>query len=222
MNKMKVSIMSGVSIDGKLSLKRGITSGSINGYLSQACMVELHRWRGIFNAILVGGTTVAIDNPSLTARYPGATNPIRVIIGPEGNVPLSSKVFDVTEADTILAVTSKTDKQYVEAVKEKGVDVFVAGDGDYVNYKDLLNYLENKGIKHLMVEGGGTINWLMLEQGLVDDIYIFTVPIVTGAVSAPTFVEGPAGKEMEDPVVLEWVDGKNLDGVPFNHYLVKK
>ena len=144
-----------------------------------------------------------------------------MIIGPEGNVPLSSKVFDVTEADTILAVTSKTDKQYVEAVKEKGVDVFVAGDGDYVNYKDLLNYLENKGIKHLMVEGGGTINWLMLEQGLVDDIYIFTVPIVTGAVSAPTFVEGPAGKEMEDPVVLEWVDGKNLDGVPFNHYLVK-
>lgn len=221
-NNIKIAVMSGVTIDGKLSLKRGVTSGSINSYLSDACVTELHRWRGVFDSIMIGGNTVEIDDPSLTARYPGAKNPTRVIVGPEGTIPLTAKVFDVSDAQTILAVTTQTNEDYKQALREKGVDVVEAGTGKFVDMGILVNYLESKGLRYLMVEGGSIINWLMLNEGLVDEVFIFSVPIITGTVSAPTFVEGPQGKEFEEPVVLKWQNTNMFDGIPLHHYKVKK
>lgn len=215
-----VTIMSAVSLDGKLSLGRGVSSGSFGKYLNEAVLKEHHHWRTVFDGMMVGGNTVVIDNPSLTVRHAEGENPTRVIVDPEAAVPLDAKVFNDGQAPTIVAVTEQTDPDYVAALKEKGVDVALCGSGPYVSLPDYMAYLAEKGIQRLMVEGGATINWLMLNQGLVDDVYLFVVPVVTGSKEAPAFVEGPGGAAYEEPVQLEWLETKMLDGVQLVHYTV--
>jgi 5-amino-6-(5-phosphoribosylamino)uracil reductase len=216
----QVTIMSAVSLDGKLSLDRGVSSGSFGKYLNETVLKEHHYWRTVFDGMMVGGNTVVIDNPSLTVRHAEGENPTRVIVDPEAAIPLDAKVFNDGQAPTIVAVTDETEPDYVAALKEKGVDVALCGSGPYVSLPDYMAYLAEKGIQRLMVEGGATINWLMLNQGLVDDVYLFVVPVVTGSKEAPSFVEGPGGATYEEPVQLEWLETKMLDSVQLVHYKV--
>ena len=215
-----VSIMSAVSLDGKLSVDRGVTSGSFGKYLNESVLKEHHYWRMVFDGMMVGGNTVVIDNPSLTVRHAEGKNPTRVIVDPEAAIPLDAKIYNDGAAPTIVAVTEQTDLTYIQALKEKGVEVAVCGSGKFVSLPDYMAYLTDKGIKKLMVEGGATINWLMLSQGLVDDVYLFVVPVVTGSQQAPSFVEGPGGSAFNEAVQLSWVETKMLDGVQLVHYVV--
>ncbi len=44
-----------------------------------------------------------------------------------------------------------------------------------------VRYLEEKGVKHAILAGGGSVNGLFLQAGLVDDIYITIAPKIFGS-----------------------------------------
>ncbi|HQX02430.1 MAG TPA: dihydrofolate reductase family protein, partial [Anaerolineales bacterium] len=46
------------------------------------------------------------------------------------------------------------------------------------------------GVKRLMVEGGGTINFELLRLGLVDELMIYIAPMIFGGDNAPTLASG--------------------------------
>ncbi len=41
-----------------------------------------------------------------------------------------------------------------------------------------------------MVEGGATLNWSLIEEGLVDEMYVYIGPLIIGGDRAPTLVDG--------------------------------
>ena len=43
----------------------------------------------------------------------------------------------------------------------------------------------------MLVEGGGTLNWSMLEQGLIQRVYAYVSPMLLGGREAKTPVGGP-------------------------------
>ena len=205
-NRPYVVMMSAVTLDGKLTVSRGVTSGSLGPFVTMEVVEFLHKMRASVDAVMVGGNTIIIDNPSLTVRAVEGSSPTRVVVDPEGAVPLESKVFHDGAAPTIVAVAGETPESRLSALRELNVQVISAGSGKFVDIKELMKGLVSTGIKSLLIEGGATLNWLSISAGLVDDYQIIKVPIVTGVKSSPAFVEAPAGIETGKPVQLECYD----------------
>ena len=106
-----IVIMSAVTLDGKLTVGRGVTSGSLGAFVTNEVVEFLHDMRASVDAVMVGGNTIAIDNPSLTVRAVEGRSPTRVIVDPEGAVPLESKVFRDQKAPTIVAVAKRNSRR---------------------------------------------------------------------------------------------------------------
>ena len=198
-----IIVMSAVTLDGKMTVKRGVTSGSLGAYVTPNIVDFLHAARASVDAVMVGGTTIVVDNPSLTVRTIEGRNPIRIVVDPEGAVPLDAKIFHDKQAPTIVAVAEETPVERVNVLRDLDVNVIVAGAGRYVDIKELMKALTVQGVKSLLVEGGATLNWLVISAGVVDELRIIKVPIVTGERGAPSFTEAPGGSNPDNPLKME-------------------
>jgi 2,5-diamino-6-(ribosylamino)-4(3H)-pyrimidinone 5'-phosphate reductase len=72
--------------------------------------------------------------------------------------------------------------------------------------------LKKIGVDHLMVEGGGTMNFELMRLGLVDELMIYVAPMIFGGANAPTLADGlglsrDAALEMKLTDVERWEDG---------------
>lgn len=162
-----------------------------------------HHLRDLNDAILVGIGTVTADNPSLTTRLVEGKNPVRVIIDSNARTPLDSKVVTDKSARTIIAVTENAPNERIAELKARGVEIIKAGDGKRVDLKILMEKLAEREITSILVEGGGTIHFSMLNSGLVDKIYAFIAPKIIGGAKSLTSVEGIGFEKLSDAVELE-------------------
>ncbi|MDQ7790007.1 MAG: bifunctional diaminohydroxyphosphoribosylaminopyrimidine deaminase/5-amino-6-(5-phosphoribosylamino)uracil reductase RibD, partial [Clostridia bacterium] len=84
-----VVLKAAVSLDGKIATRTG-DSRWITGPESREYG---HRLRDTYDAILVGVGTVRQDDPSLTARLPGARDPVRIILDGRATTSPKARVF---------------------------------------------------------------------------------------------------------------------------------
>ncbi|MBR2520282.1 MAG: bifunctional diaminohydroxyphosphoribosylaminopyrimidine deaminase/5-amino-6-(5-phosphoribosylamino)uracil reductase RibD [Selenomonadaceae bacterium] len=194
------------SLDGKIA-----TVGGESQWIScEESRKFSHGLRDINDAILVGVGTVIADNPSLTTRLVDGKNPVRVIIDSNARIPLDAKVVTEKSARTIIAVTSNASPEKISALKNHGVEIITAGNGQRVDLKILMQELAAREITSILVEGGGTIHFAMLEAGLVDKIFAFVAPKIIGGSQALTAVEGAGFEKLSDAVNLENFSAQKL------------
>jgi len=62
--------------------------------------------------------------------------------------------------------------------------------------------LRKLGIQRVLLEGGGTLNWGMLSQKLVDQVSVSVSPRILGGEQAVTLVEGDGVLRIEDAIGL--------------------
>lgn len=197
MGKPYVMIVSEVTIDGKLTLGRGISSKEIMKLMDDEANRYLHGIRAECDGIMVGANTIRIDNSNLTVRYVKGKNPIRIIPSSKADIPLTSNVLNVENAKTIVAVSREAPSDNIEALRKRGVNVVVAGDRR-VNFPILFDSLSKMGIKKLMVEGGSTVNWSLVKDDLVDEIRLICLPVIVGGEGVPSLVGGKGFKKLEN------------------------
>src|SRR5512143_270545 len=101
-----VEVISEMTVDGKLTLKRGLSSKIIMGLMDEESHKFLHRKRSEFDAIMVGSNTIKIDNSILTNRLAPGKSPIRVIPSGDASIPPGSNVLN-SDAPTIVYVSEK-------------------------------------------------------------------------------------------------------------------
>ncbi len=195
MERPYILIVSEVTIDGKLTLARGVSSKEIMKLMDQEANKYLHQIRAECDGIMVGANTVRIDNPNLTVRYVEGENPIRIIPSSTGDIPLDSNVLNTSVAPTIVAVSERAPKKRIEELKAKGVKVLTVGK-EKVDFPQLLKELYNLGIKKLMVEGGSKVNWELLKEDLVDEIRLIHLPVVVGGDDVPSLTSGEGFKTL--------------------------
>ena len=65
-----------------------------------------------------------------------------------------------------------------------------------VDVVKLLKILQKKGMKKILLEGGGTLNWSFLKRGLVDELIITITPYILGGSDSVTLVEGSGFKNL--------------------------
>lgn len=140
------------SLDGRAAANDG-SSKWISGTDSRS---DAHLRRTQVDAILVGTGTALIDDPELTARKPDGSlyedQPLRVVLG-ERELPSTLRVFN-EDAET---TTIKT--QSIHGALEE---------------------LYERGIKHVMVEGGPTLASRFVQMDLVDEFVVYLAPKLLG------------------------------------------
>jgi len=109
----------------------------------------------------------------------------------------------------IIAISQQAIVEDVGKLGEKA-DVLVCG-RDEVDLKKLLYVLWQNGVRRMMVEGGARLNWSLLSQQLVDEIYTYVGNMILGGETAPTLVDGPGFGDRDAPVKLKLLRIERLD-----------
>ncbi|PIN93301.1 5-amino-6-(5-phosphoribosylamino)uracil reductase [Candidatus Pacearchaeota archaeon CG10_big_fil_rev_8_21_14_0_10_31_24] len=189
MRRCKISLVVGSSIDGKISPGRGISSKNFGEYIPEEVSFELHKLRSKVDGILVSSSTVLFDNPSLTVRsIQCKKRPYRIIMDRLGKIPKNSKVLNA-EAKTII-LTSKQGKLKFKKVPNNMKVIICKTKEEKLDLNDTLKQLKNEGIKNILIEGGGTINYSLFSLNLIDEIVAFIFPFIIGGKDTPTIVDG--------------------------------
>jgi diaminohydroxyphosphoribosylaminopyrimidine deaminase/5-amino-6-(5-phosphoribosylamino)uracil reductase len=88
--------------------------------------------------------------------------------------------------------------------------------------KKLLQLLGERNISSILVEGGGTINFSLLQAGLIDKVYAFIAPKLLGGKASLTPVAGEGFDEPAEAVTLKNITMKTLDGDILLSGLIRK
>ena len=197
---MYVILNAAMSIDGKISTRKNDSAIS-----SKLDLVRVHKLRSRVDGIMIGISTVLEDDPMLNVRYSttGMKNPTRIIIDSKARIPLNSRIIDSSnKIQTIIAVTHNASSRKIKEIQKKGAQVLVYGNGK-VNLRNLFQQLEKKGLKKIIVEGGGEINWSVLKLGLVNELVVTISPVVIGGRDAKTLVEGMGFTNISDGIKMK-------------------
>lgn len=162
------------------------------------------------------------DDPKLTVKFAKDRKPYRVIVDSNAGTPLSSYVVRTAkDTPTIIAVTSRAPRKRIELLQKKGVRVLVCGNGPLVSVKTLLQNLRNLGLRRILLEGGGELNWSMLSNGLVDEMSVAVTPRVLGGKSAVSLVEGRGSPTVRDGIPLRLMKTAKYGPDLVVHYKLK-
>lgn len=195
---MYITIFSEVTIDGKLTLGRGSSSKVLFDMLDQSDLEYIHEFRSRNDGILVGINTVRMDNPSLTCRYGShPKNPIRIIFTNSLNIPKDAVVL--TDNNKTIFVTTEANRDRAKSIMERNnKECLFCGKNGKVDVVKAIEELENKyNIHSIMVEGGGEINWSLLEKNIVNHIILMQLPIIAGGRDNISLVQGEGFKSLE-------------------------
>jgi len=194
-----VILNAAMSLDGKIATYTGDSRMS-----SPADLGRVHRLRASVDGIMVGMRTLLRDDPKLTVKLARGRKRHRIIVDTTAQTPLTSYVVRTArEIPTIVAVTSRAPKNRIETLEQRGVKVFVCGKGPLVSVKILLQTLRKLGIRKILLEGGGSLNWSMLGSGLVDEISVAITPRILGGEKAVSLVEGKGVALVKDALKLK-------------------
>lgn len=188
-----------VILSGAISLDGKIASMKLDSRISsKKDKKRLHKVRSKVDAILIGRNTVRHDDPLLTVRHVKGKNPIRVILDSNGTISTKSKIIKTChQVPTIIAVSKKIPKNNFAKLKNYPVDVIIIGE-KIVNVKLLLEKLAKKGIKSILLEGGGTVNWEFIQKDLVDEVILTIGPYLLGGKEAISLVQGKGFQKITD------------------------
>jgi len=208
-----VILSAAISIDGKIATRIGDSKLS-----SKKDKIRIHKLRSTVDAILVGKNTVHRDDPLLTVRYAKGKNPIRIILDSNGTISVNSKILQTSgKVPTIIAVSKKISKSNLQKLKKFPVEIIMTGENS-VNIKSLMNNLNKRKIKTILVEGGGTVNWQFIQNNLFDEILITIAPFIIGGTDAITFVQGRGFDKITQSPRLRLNVIKKLENSLILHY----
>jgi 2,5-diamino-6-(ribosylamino)-4(3H)-pyrimidinone 5'-phosphate reductase len=199
---MQVIVNSAMTVDGKIATHQGDSAIS-----SKDDLIRVHKLRDSVDGIIVGISTVLADNPRLTIRLgrkqPKEKHLTRIIIDSMGRIPLDSQILrTASKIKTIVAVTKLAHINVRRKIKKTGAIVIVAGTNT-VDLKRVLLTIQKMGIKKILVEGGGEINWSLFSLGIVNELIVTVAPMIVGGRQATTLVEGEGYSRVSQGLKLQ-------------------
>ncbi|MFF9336121.1 dihydrofolate reductase family protein [Streptomyces albogriseolus] len=175
---------------------------SLDGYLddtgperlllsSPADFDRVDEVRASVDAILVGAGTIRADNPRLLVNSPERRSarvadgrpeyPLKVTVSGSGDLDPTARFWH-TGGEKVLYTTGKG----AERARALGIAADVVPLGDALDWRRLLEHLHDvRGVRRLMVEGGGRIHTQLMTQGLADELQLVLAPLFVGDPDAP-------------------------------------
>ncbi|MEV8504014.1 dihydrofolate reductase family protein [Actinoplanes sp. NPDC051475] len=147
------------------------------------------------DAIMVGAGTVRQDNPRLLVRDEARRrarvargqrpDPVKVTVTGSCDLDPQARFFTLGEAEKLVYCAGRS---VASARSKLGGLATVIDAGDPVDLVRVTADLARRGIRRLMVEGGGTVHTQFLTAGLADELQLVIAPFFVGDSKAPRFV----------------------------------
>ena len=189
------------------------------------------------DAILVGAGTIRRDNPALlvrsSARRSGRAarglpaSPARVTLTASGDLDPAARFFTAGEGARLIYVPDAEQDRIqgqLAQTADAAAGIEVIGAGDPLSIRAVLADLAGRGVRRLMVEGGGTVLAQFLAEGLADELDLVVAPVFVGDPAAPRLTgSAGTGKRMHlaearligDVVLLRYLPGLPVANAPF-------
>ena len=209
----RVIFSAAITLDGKLASRNGDSKLS-----SKIDKIRVHKLRSKVDAILIGKNTVKIDDPLLSVHNIKKKNPTRIILDSNATISTSSRILKTcSKIPTVIVVTKKAQKKNLQKLEKFPVQIVVCGNNT-VSIKKLLAVLKKKGIKNILVEGGGATNWAFVKENLVDEAIITITPYLVGGMTATTLVDGDGFSTITKSIRLKLKNVKKMKNEVVLHY----
>lgn len=208
---------------------------SLDGYLDSASdqrlilsndadLDRVDAVRAESDAIMVGAATVRNDNPRLLVRDQERRDervsrglkpsPLKVTVTCAGRLDPRGRFFTTGESEKLVYCTSGGAP---EARSRLGTVATVVDGGPRVTMRRMSEDLHERGVRRLMVEGGGTIHTQFLTEDLADELHLVVAPFFVGDSRARRFVDdGPFPFQSDRPARL--VDVRRIGEVVLLRY----
>lgn len=181
----------GVSLDGYLDAateERLVLS-------NDADLQRVDRVRAECDAIMVGAATVRHDNPRLLVRDAAlreqrrgrglCESPVKVTVTEGAQLDPCSNFFALGSSEKLVYCAGRS----VEVARRRlGSVATVVRGGDPVDLRRLVEDLAERGVRRLMVEGGGRVHTQFLTADLADELHLVVAPFFVGDPRAHRFV----------------------------------
>ncbi|WP_246942335.1 bifunctional diaminohydroxyphosphoribosylaminopyrimidine deaminase/5-amino-6-(5-phosphoribosylamino)uracil reductase RibD [Bacillus pinisoli] len=192
--KPYVTLKTATTLDGKTAT----VSGSSKWITGSEAREDVHKYRHLHDAILVGVNTVIADNPSLTTRLQaGGLHPIRIILDHHLRTPLDAKVVTDQIAETWIVTLSNHSDEKKQAYINQGVKL-IELESEKITITDLLSKLGEHAITSILVEGGSEVNGSFLMEKAFNQVVTYIAPKLVGGREAPGFIGGEGIINMSD------------------------
>jgi diaminohydroxyphosphoribosylaminopyrimidine deaminase/5-amino-6-(5-phosphoribosylamino)uracil reductase len=166
------------SIDGRTALGNGVSKW-ITGASARD---DVHRWRARSSAVVTGIATVLADDPMLTARGAALPSrfeqPLRVVLDSQLRIPATARIF--TAASPVLILTCVTETGRSRMPPHVEVRTVRADAHGRCELRAVLELLAERAVNDVWVEAGSRVAGAFLTAGLVDELFVYTAPVVLG------------------------------------------
>src|SRR4051794_14446874 len=171
---------------------------SIDGYLdsagderlilsNDADLDRVDEVRAGCDAILVGATTVRNDNPRLLVRCPERRldrtarglepTPVKVTVTCRADLDPTAQFFTTGESEKLVYCPSPS---LATARSRLSAVATVVDGGPRVSMGAVAEDLAARGVRRLMVEGGGTVHTQFLAEDVADELHLVVAPFFVG------------------------------------------
>jgi len=151
--------------------------------------------RAACDAILVGASTVRKDNPRLLVRSAErrrqrvargqCPSPVKVTVTGQAQLDVDANFFVTGEAPKLVYCASRV---LPYAVERFGPVATVVDGGQPLRMRRISEDLYTRGVRRLMVEGGGAVHTQFLTADLADELHLVVAPFFVGDSRARRFV----------------------------------
>jgi diaminohydroxyphosphoribosylaminopyrimidine deaminase/5-amino-6-(5-phosphoribosylamino)uracil reductase len=169
------------SLDGRIAT----ASGESKWITGEAARADGQHLRATHDAILIGATTAAADDPELTCRLPGlgSRSPVRIVLDSKARLSPGSKLVQGAKDVPVWVVcTNAAPVASRRALEEQGVETIeIAAEGSgRVDVQVASRALGARGLTRVLVEGGGAVSAAFLKAGLIDRINAYHAGFALG------------------------------------------
>jgi len=200
-----VTLKAGMTLDGKIAPPPGDplapAIGTTNWITSEHARSHVQELRHQMDAIMVGVGTVIADDPLLTDRtgLPRRRRLLRVVLDSRLRLPLDSRVVKTVQDEDLIVFCSFAEEKRKAELERRGIHVCQVAMAKQAGHPDLAHVLRRLGemnILSLLIEGGANVNWVALENRLVDKVFLYYAPKILGGSHAVPVAGGRGFRDM--------------------------
>ncbi len=174
-----VTMKVAVSLDGRIAARPGVRTALTSPVANRV----VHALRAEVDAVGVGSTTVAVDDPLLTARGTPRARPLtRVIFDRRLRTRPAARLFGTLEAGPVVVLTvdsaSAQHRERRARLADAGAAIECLDAGRFL--RDACGRLAGRGVTSLVLEGGRRMHEAAWKAGLVDRVQVFVAPVELG------------------------------------------
>jgi len=179
-----------MTLDGKTAA----STGEARWISGPEARRRTHELRARSDGVMVGFRTAQIDDPELTVRLVEGEQPMRIVVDPLCEIDDDSNlVRTARQAPIWLLVSEDVDPRRSGHLADLGVQIIhvpTAEGPRRLHLGRALRELRRRGLRRLLVEGGGGLVAQLFAWNCVDQVLAFVAPKVIGGQQSPTPVAG--------------------------------